>query len=365
MADVLYFSRDTKVFIELGSTVWEIPVLDGFSFSQGTNTSEVTLSEMTAADGTSRRARQMFTDSYAPAEWSFSTYVRPFKASGAGNADDTANNIHAVEEALWNLLVANGEYEPIDQTFDEGLTSSSTALDIDFVDSNKSVLGTCNIYFVMAGKCGATVQDTIYKVSGCCVNEASIDFDIDGIASISWSGFGSIISEAVEPTVNVNEGVTDTDNFIRNRITNLALVGVSPAVTYDVVLTGGNITISNNMTFLTPETLGQVNQPLGHITGTRAISGNFMAYLNSGTNSTADLFENLIEDTGSITNSYSLIFNIGGSAANTPRLQFTLPTCHLEVPSHSIEDVISVETNFTALPDCIDATNELSIKYLF
>ena len=46
-----FFSRDTKVFMEwsedgtaTNTALYEIPVLDGFSFSQGTNTSEVTLS---------------------------------------------------------------------------------------------------------------------------------------------------------------------------------------------------------------------------------------------------------------------------------------------------------------------------------
>ena len=47
-ADNLYFSRDTKVFVELlaansnesGNIVWEIPVLDGYSFSQAQNASE-------------------------------------------------------------------------------------------------------------------------------------------------------------------------------------------------------------------------------------------------------------------------------------------------------------------------------------
>ena len=48
-----FFSRDTKVFMKWAydstdTALYEIPVLDGFSFSQATNTSEVTLSE--AAD---------------------------------------------------------------------------------------------------------------------------------------------------------------------------------------------------------------------------------------------------------------------------------------------------------------------------
>jgi hypothetical protein len=36
----------------------------------------------------------------------------------------------------------------------------------------------------------------------------------------------------------------------------------------------------------------------------------------------------------------------------------------LEIPTHSIEDVISVETNFNALPSTIDGTNEVTLQYL-
>ena len=109
MADTLYFSRDTKVFIEIGNNVWEIPVLDGFSFSQATNTSEITLNEMADGSANSRRGRRMFNDSYAPAEWSFSTYMRPFASAGSNTTGNASKNgtadIHAVEEALWALMV--------------------------------------------------------------------------------------------------------------------------------------------------------------------------------------------------------------------------------------------------------------------
>ena len=74
MANNLFFSRDTRVLVEADSAVWEIPVLDGFSFSQATNSSEISLNEMESTSGVSRRGRRMFNDSYAPAEWSFSTF---------------------------------------------------------------------------------------------------------------------------------------------------------------------------------------------------------------------------------------------------------------------------------------------------
>lgn len=360
MADTLYFSRDTKVYVEIGSAVWEIPVLDGFSFSQATNTSEITLNEMADSSGNSRRARQMFTDSYAPAEWSFSTYVRPFvsAAAGAGAADDAANH-HAVEEVLWALMVGDAAYAS--NTF-TGFTADTTDLNIDFDSSNKVTLGTANIYFEMGGAGSGT--KTTYKLEGCVVNEASVDFDIDGIATIAWSGMGKIITEDTAPTATVFEAITNTSNFIRNRLTTLVITSTSPtSTTYDLVLTGGNIAISNNLTFLTPETLGVVNQPLGHVTGTRSVSGSFTCYLNADTDSSVDLFENIIEGTNVITNAFNLAFKIGG-ASGTPRLEFATTNCHLEVPTHSIEDVISLETNFHALPSTISETDEVIITYI-
>ena len=100
MADQFYFSRNTRLIIEDagGSNRWEIPILDGYSFSQATNSSEITLNEAADASGNSRRGRQMFNDSLAPAEWSFSTYMRPFKSagSGAGAASAISGDTHAV-----------------------------------------------------------------------------------------------------------------------------------------------------------------------------------------------------------------------------------------------------------------------------
>ena len=373
MADTLYFSRDTKVYIAIGSDIWEVPVLDGFSFSQSTNTSEITLNEMSDTSGNSRRGRQMFTDSYAPAEWSFSTYARPFASAGSGSGKaDTAAKHHAVEEVLWALMVGAATYSSYSFT---GFTADTTDLDITFGSSNKTTLGTADIYFVMGGARSGT--KTTYKITGCCVNEASLDFDIDGIATINWSGMGTLINEDSAPTATVYEAVSSTSNFIRNRLTTLAMTtaddhllatgesadGDSDVETYDLVLTGGNITVSNNITFLTPETLGVVNQPLGHVTGTRSVSGSFTCYLNAEADSSADLFERIIEDTDTITNNFDLTFKIGGASA-TPRIELAMSDCHLEVPAHSIDDVISLETNFHALPSTIEQTDELTIKYV-
>lgn len=424
MAEQLYFSRDSKCYIEFDSVVWEIPVLDGFSFSQGNNSSEITLSEMESSAGVSRRGRRAFNDSLAPGEWSISTYVRPFTSAGTGTgAADGAAEVHAVEEVLWALMAGANSYDGTTYDFDRGgsnvITPAGSSSVVNFDQSNKSTLGTANIYFVLGDS-----SRSVIKLKDAVVNEASVDFEIDGIATINWSGqcsevidfTGSTIESTTEPnngdttqdgttldvgdvwlesdasyrlyvmtavgagleasTPYVNEKITDTSNFIRNRLTTLTVTPTTQdpdsdgtnelQSSYSLTLTGGNITISNNITYITPEELGIVNVPVGHVTGGRAVSGSFTCYLTRDTttfdsNLSRDFFEDLRNISNVVTNSFALVFKIGGGSGN--RLEFNCATAHIEIPTHSIEDVISLETNFMALPQTIDDTDEVVLTY--
>ena len=423
MAQQLYFSRDSKMFLEFDSFVWEIPVLDGFSFSQATNSSEITLNEMESSAGVSRRGRRAFNDSLAPGEWSFSTYVRPFTAAGAAQGTgsaDAAAEVHAVEEVLWALMAGANNYASA--KYDKGgtdvLIPGGSNMTVNFNSSNVAQLSTFNLYFVLGD-----ANRTVMKLDGCVVGEASIDFDIDGIATIAWSGnaanvvdfTGSTITATSAPAFNattadgttiavgdvfldsdnghklqivtvkpgsgnvtlgsyVNEAITSTSNFIRNRLTVLTVTPTtqdpdSDSVnelesSYSLTLTGGNVTISNNITFIVPEELGIVNVPIGHVTGTRNVSGSFTCYLTEDTgttNASRDFFEDLRAITNVVTNSFGLVFKIGGATGTG--LELNMATSHVEIPTHSIEDVISLETNFQALPSTIDGTNEVALTY--
>ena len=392
--DTLYFSRDSKMYVEIGSAVWEIPVLDGFSFSQANNSTEVTLSEMEDSNGVSKRGRKVFNDSLAPVEWSFSTYARPFLSEGsdtAGNAEkDGTDRHHAVEEVLWSLLAgkATTPYTAPDASTAAALTGftfSSTATpntdtgvgmtSLSFSTSNSSTLNTCNIYFSLDD--GGS-NPVVYKCDEAVVNEASIDFDVDGIATIAWSGFAKTLTEGSKPTVTVDEAVPATNNFIRNRLTQLAITANdtttfpgSGSGVYTLNLTGGNITFSNNLTYLTPETLGSVNLPIGHVTGARSISGSFNCYLglDSGTNTgtSTDFFNDLTSTAArnKIVNSFDCIFKLGGvsTTSSVPAYHFDFPTAHFEIPAHSVEDVISIETTFQALPSTIGGTDEGTVRF--
>lgn len=145
MATKLYFSRDTKVIAHMPqsaaatkSMYYDIPVLDGFSFSQATNTSEITLNEAQSTAGASRRGRAMFNDSYAPVEWSFSTYMMPYTSAGgtkgsAGKGSATDGAHCEVTESLWAMFFG--------QTVNGGVTSDGTNLDIVQTGANKATVG--------------------------------------------------------------------------------------------------------------------------------------------------------------------------------------------------------------------------------
>jgi hypothetical protein len=364
-ASNLYFGRDTKVYLEQGANIWEIPVLNGYSFNQTTNTSEITLSEMSDSTGASRRGRKMFTDSFAPSEWSFETYARPFIASA---------KTRAVEEPLWANFVANNAYTAATPAWSAGMAIGASALDIDFSASNKTLLGTYNLYFVLGANSvgsrnyAADGDTTIYKIPACVGNEVSISFDIEGIATLSWSGMGGNRAEVASfnASTAIVAGTTLTTNFIRNRLTQMTAVSAvsGTSKTYSVTLTGGAITINNGVTFLTPEVMGVVNQPLGHVTGTRAVSGNFTAYLDEKTNGTIDLLEDINGATTAVTNQFALDFYIGGKAAGDapvgPGMQFKIPNAHLSLPSLDQGDVVSVDVAFNALPTSISAADEIT-----
>ena len=562
MADQLYFSRDTRLFIEFrnqddeddntagAGQLWEVPILDGYSFSQTTNTSEILLSEMESTVGVSRRGRRLFTDSLAPAEWSFSTYIRPFKskggsvASGVASADGSGTDIHSVEEVLWAAMSGADVYDSstgiatVDSTtggtdtdrtagtytitesdytaggsgsgasftitidsngaatiavaspgdgyavndtitiqsekigdavggtdlgFDVAtltsgakgfrravnkvsgpvVTPAATNSTIVMTESNRSALHPMHLYFVIETD---ALNPVIYKCAEAVVNEVSIDFDVEGIATLNWSGFAKEIDDrsvnfrtgtgttlTVGQTGNattpkrtqdgtdtdlltagdfyfqtdnaqgtavhmvktvpgsgnltlvqaIDEAVTSTNTFIRNRLTSIDITADNKTVfpggmvangdgKYSLTMTGGSFTIANNITYLVPDELGFVNKPLEHVTGARNVTGSATCYLtlsdSDKTSGTSRQFFNDLVSTAAmsqVVNKFAVTLKIGGSAqAGTPSLVITMPNVHFEVPSHQIEDVISLESNFHALPADFGTANELTnIEY--
>jgi hypothetical protein len=302
-------------------------------------------------------------------------------AVGADNFDDTT---HVFSNTSLNPDVAVN-------------TVATTSNTFNFNGSNVSSFGdNWNMYFAFED--GNNTQ--YYKLGSAVVNSVSVDFDIDGIATISWSGFakaltdeGTVKADVSDDTAYLDplgspreEGLTSTTNFIRNRISTVDLartdkfIGSVDAVlgeadspaseirdVYQIVLTGGSFTIENNINYLTPEELGVVNAPLANITGARSISGSMTCYLDndSAGEKSGKLFADLVADTSTIRNDFNMELQMGGADPGTPRVYLDLPTAHLEIPTINVEDLLTLEINFHGQVQGgdVDLTNEATIIY--
>jgi hypothetical protein len=342
------------------ANTFEIPVLDGFSFSQSTGTQNVTLNE---AGASPKRGQSIFNTSIEPVDWSFTTYMRP-RIDEQGETD-----LHGMtEKILWNALVASTKTNNVGSG---GITSTDASCTVDFEESNKNQLLKLTGWFVFSD------SSVNYRLKNMCVNSASMDFDVDGIAQITWSGYAEAIdSVAADATPTTGDAASDgyalapaTADFILNRLSTVVLTSSisGSSKNYTFALTGGNVTIDNGISYVTPESLGRINVPIGHQTGTRAVSGSFTAYLDTAALSTKVMYEDILADINAadpdtITNVFTIELKIGGT--NAPNVVFLMPKAHLELPSLDTADVMGVTITWTALEDGFGAGNdEATIAY--
>ena len=140
------------------------------------------------------------------------------------------------------------------------------------------------------------------------------------------------------------------------------------AKTYDIAITGGSITIANNITYVTPETLGIIDKPIGSFSGARQITGSLTMYLNttgsSGSgNGSNQLLSDLANATDLVRNEFNMSLFMGGASSDTPVVEFDIPKAHLQVPAIEVADLISVSVEFAAHGSNILTGDEMTVKY--
>jgi len=389
---------------EVDANTFRVGVLDGYSFSQGSDSSDVTISEAGAAPN---RGSKRFNDSLPPAEWSFGTYVRPFVHGAASfrNADDH----DCVENILWAAL--SGTALPSDSSgTGKGVVVGTTAQNgsqVTFGQSDVHELMKLNLYFAL--------ENTTYRLNDAQINQAEVDFSIDGIASITWSGNATTIDqveEAIEdPSKYIIQGVTaatptdgntdtytETYNFVdttgpsdadylRNKLSTLYLDADAQGggaasngldnKTYDINITGGSLTFANNVTYVTPETIGVVDKPIGSFTGARLISGSLTMYLDTKSNGSNQLLTDLAGATDLVTNSFDMRLymgvagtvgsdgdSIGDDDFTAPGVEFNMPRAQLSIPTIEVGDLISTSVEFAAHGSDLLTGDEITVKYL-
>lgn len=356
------------------TNTFEIQVLDGFTFSQGTNNETVTIVE---GGATPTRGQRAFNTSLAPADFSFSTYIRPSYSNSA---------VQAEESVLWNALSGSANIGSAGAGWTAGTPATVT-----FANSDKHQLQKFGLIFL--------VDKVAYVVDNCSLNQAVIDFGLDAIATVAWTGQGTTLRQVSNDLVAdasgnftgsgiVGAGVgpdfkvkNTSANYITNKLSTVTLslvkdlkkadgsTAATAGSTYNLALTGGSITITNNINYLTPANLGTVNLPIGYYTGARSITGTINAYLRTGNTETGTgkLLDDMLDSAMvTIEPMFALSISIGGN--NTVKVMLDMPTTVLTVPTVDVQQVISTAINFTA-QGATDSTydltnpNELSVKY--
>lgn len=449
------------------STTFEIQVLEGFSFSQNTNSEAITVSE---AGTTPARGQRNFNTSLAPVDFTFSTYMRPYKSTNIKSEDSVLWNALAGNTAANTALVKTGTftsaaYAPATNTLTiTGTTMSVTGLAVgDDVVVNgivtagsgtaasvKAVTGPArvatvtgtsitlnmhnpstttvaiadvavtNIAFYDAPWSESTTQailgmhesnrnqlqkfglliivdNVTYKIDNAAMAQATIDFSLDGIATVQWTGQATAVTQ-LDATVAATGGAltggvtgnylekNTTASYITNKLSTAALKtakalgSIVAATPYYIAITGGSVTINNNISYVTPANLGVVNTPAVYYTGTRSVTGTLNAYLNTGTvtgftgGGTGNLLKDMLAAASTaIEPMFSLELAIGGSA-NALRVELQMPSVSLAVPTIDVQAVVSTAINFTAAGSSLtgtpandsydlNRTNDLTVRY--
>lgn len=335
--------RESRLFVSTVDTgftkenTMEILIQDDLSFGVGGNSTDITVNE---AGPTPTRGSKRFNDSLNPADWSFSTYILPY-------LDKTTGKVMLPDYMLWHALTSG---TPMDVDGEHGFHTNKTNAMVDFKESAYHELSKLNIYI--------RTGEVWYQIKKVQVNQAEISIDIENIGMVSWSGNGTeLVPLKTAPFDIKTLGMSDElylqleESYLVNKLTIMRVKdNLGTKKTYNIPITGATFSITNNITYLTPNTLSRVDRPIASFTGSIGVSGNLTAYLNTNPLGTAEIYDDLLSNLSTV-NSYELAFVIGGEY-NTPRPAAILmvPTAILSVPTLEVDDVLSTQIEFSAQP---------------
>lgn len=280
------------------------------------------------------------------------------KASGAAIAGITISGLKFFKSA----------WAPVATTYSIATTGGS----------NLNQLQKFGIIFV--------VDNAVYVIDNCAMNQATIDFGLDAIAMVAWTGQGTKLTQSTVITpATLAAGSTPKNidaQFITNKLSTVTLslvnaIGAATAGTnYAVALTGGSITINNNITYITPANIGVVNVPATYYTGTRSITGTVNAYLKTGVGeqSTGQLLADMLAAASATVEPMATMSIAVGGGTNATKVVLDMPAISMTIPSIDVQQVVSTAINFTAggsTPNstanantfALDETNDLTIRY--
>ena len=320
----VFLKRNTNIYISTAaqgsanaSNTAQLNVKD-FSFNQSANIVEVGRETI---DPDQERTLKPYIDRINPVDFSFTTYILPM----------LQGTVTSPEENLWISLIGSTS----------AISSNASSSVLDFSQGNVPELQNLTIWFDDPNN-----TEGNYRIDNAIVDSADISFDINGIAEIQWRGRGlSLVDDGLPPSSTDRTGQT---NYLKNKLSTISLT--SNSVSYAVALTGGRLRVENKVNFYGRSQIGKTSTPVGHYTGNRAISGTLNFYLKSGTNSTVDLFNEILRDASSDTyeSTYltDITINVGGTT--NPRIQIDIPASIMNIPRLNLNEVFTIEVPFLA-----------------
>jgi len=379
----LNLSRNTRLWVSTSSTThnnsntFEIPIQDGYSLGQSVTSEDISPEE---AGPVPTRGSKRFNLAFDPVSWSFSTYLNPFRSSG---------DVMAIDAIMWHAL-ATGNDLPVQLTGDGAggpdqtdVFTTGSSFKVGFTKNSAHVLKKLYLYF--------KIDNNVYRVDEAQVNEAAIPLDISDIGMTNWSGQGTKITQIEEPTfmsaigAEYDIGGSSTDSYVAiptdksyilNKLTTVTMqsdAGGSQAF-YNIALTGGTITIANNISYVTPSTLAEVDTPVGSFTGSFSVSGNMDSYLRGGIGladgsdidnayGSEDLLR-LMSENREVINASNIIFEMGGRT-NASKVLVTLPNAQIGVPAMSVDSIVSQSLEFKGIPSSSDMNDgdEVNLEF--
>jgi hypothetical protein len=377
-------SRNTRLWVSTvktghnNSNTFEIPVQEGYSLSQSVATADVSVEE---AGPVPTRGGKRFNTNLDPVDWSFSTYFNPY-------VNSLESNIYAVDMIMWHALATSNavgvDFDGAAPLGTGSLTSGdTTSFAVDFSNNSAHVLTTLYLYF--------EIDNDVYLVDAAQVGQAEISIDISDIAMVAWSGQalsytrlgaapafiagGGLEFVDTTPTADKYVAISSAKKFLVNKLTTMDFQSdvSGTSLFYNIPLTSGSITINNNVTYLTPNTLAEVDTPIGSFTGSFEVTGSLDAYMRStgadgvlvgDAKGTTELLEDMLGNTSKVTNISDATIYIGGETTGTSQIKINMPTLHIAVPSLSVDDVISTSIEFKAVPTSADleSGDELTVE---
>jgi hypothetical protein len=371
------------------SNTWKLEVLAGFAVTSSAATQDITSLE---SGTTPDRSQQRFNTAINPVDWNFQVYLRPTgvqtgaAANGTAVGTNNSGNVKPVADwFMWQALVSNTN--PASGTTERSVWESGGKLrTVNVAASIGSHSTRSNFADAQENHIYFKLDNVLYQVANATVNQGTVDAGIEEIATVTWTGFGTTLKELVgtsrDNAVSVFGGILNngssvlansnaavlsraasyhpfnqmnvagsiaTNSFIKNRLSAIEFHHKPTAggvdVKYTFPVTALSFDYNNNITYLTPEELAALNEPIGQFTGTRAVTGSATMYLRAGDTESAQFLRNIANDSrtqSAQTSNANLI--VGGFTA--PYVAFQLDATQFEFPQLAIEDVISMSVNF-------------------